>query len=269
MRRLMKFLAAALYAVGASPTYAQAYDMPVQATLLPGWERSDGTRIAGVRLSLEPGWKTYWRAPGDAGIPPQFSWSRSDNLRAVGIEWPAPSVFLTSGMRTIGYSGDVVLPVVLRATDTDAPIRIDATIDLGICRDICIPHRVRLQADITDQNTNPTPAIAAALAARPLSAGEAGVRGATCALRPTKDGLEITAALQMPDARGDEVVIIEPGPGNLWMSETEVTRNGGQLTATGEAMRSDGAAIALDRSQIVITVLGRNQAVEVRGCAPT
>ncbi len=57
----------------AVPALAQdQFDLPVTGQVLEGWVRADGTRMAAVQLDLEPGWKTYWRAPGDAGIPPSF-----------------------------------------------------------------------------------------------------------------------------------------------------------------------------------------------------
>ncbi len=246
-----------------------AFDMPVKGEILPGWERADGTRIAAVRLTLAPGWKTYWRTPGDAGIPPQLDWSGSENLGGVGITWPAPEVFLTAGMRTIGYSGDVVLPIALAPKRAGEPITLQADLDIGVCSDICIPHQMTLSATIDDNNRKPTPMIAAALAAQPYSAKEAGVTSATCDLSPTADGLAIRATLGLPSAGGEEVVIIEPGQPGLWMSETKTTRNGRTLVAVGEMMMSDGAPVALDRSDITFTVLGSKHAVEITGCAPS
>src|SRR6056297_1939284 len=76
----------------------------VRAEILGGWVTESGTRIVGLRLSLAPGWRTYWSVPGDAGIPPQFDWSGSDNLVGVRVHWPAPTVFETYGMRTAGYA---------------------------------------------------------------------------------------------------------------------------------------------------------------------
>lgn len=261
--------ALALSLAAAVPAGAgDSFDMPVKGEIISGWEQADGTRVAAVRLALAPGWKTYWRSPGDAGIPPEFNWSRSDNLRGVGITWPAPEVFSTAGMRTIGYSGNVVLPIALAPRDAGGPITLRAEINLGICSDICIPHQMRLEAVIDRGNTKPTPVIAAALAARPYSAKEAGVKAATCAVRPTADGVEIEARIALPSAGGEEVVIIEPGQPGLWSSETAARRSGGTLTAVGEVMAADGSPLSLDRSAIRITVLGKKHAVDIKGCAP-
>lgn len=243
------------------------FETPVTGEVLKGWERADGTRIAGLRLRMAPGWKTYWRQPGDAGIPPQFDWSGSDNLGAVGITWPTPKIFLTAGMRTIGYTGDVVLPIALVPRKPGEPIRLNAEIDMGVCSDICVPHRMTLDAVIDDRNTKPVPAIAAALAEQPYSGTDAGVTAATCALRPTRDGLAITARLSMPSAGGAEIVVIEPGEPGIWVSETATSRGGGTLTAEAEMIAGAGKTLAIDRSALRFTVLGEKHAVDIRGCA--
>ena len=259
-------LALAVTATLARPVQAgDSFEMPVKGEILPGWQQADGSRMAAVRLTLAPGWKTYWRTPGDAGIPPQFDWSGSRNLATVGLHWPKPGVFLTAGMRTIGYEGDVVLPITLTPRG-DGPLHVETTLDIGVCSDICVPHRMELRAVIDDANTRPTPAIAAALASLPYSGREADVRAATCALSPTSDGMRIEATLSLPDTGGEEVVIIEPGRG-IWMSETKTSRQGRTLQAVGEMMTGDGSPVAIQRSDIVITVLGSRKAVEIRGCA--
>lgn len=240
--------------------------MPITGEILHGWQQPDGTRMAAIKLTLAPGWKTYWRSPGDTGIPPEFDWSRSRNLNSVGITWPAPQVYREGGVVTIGYKNEVVLPITLAPRISRKPLKVKTTLNIGVCSDICIPHRMKLKATITDANTIPTPAIAAALAARAYSGQEAGVQAATCALRPTTDGLEITAKLTMPKTGAREVVVIEPGQPNIWMSETDVSRSGGQLTATGDLMATDGGAMTIDRSRVKITVLSGNGAVEINGC---
>lgn len=240
---------------------------PVVGTLLPGWQQADGTRMAALRLELAPGWKTYWRSPGDAGIPPQIDWSGSRNLAGVALHWPAPRVYREGGVTTVGYKDVLVLPVTLRPTRPGA-MEVTAALDIGVCKDVCIPHRMTIEGTIADGATSPSPVIAAALAARPLSAREGGLSSATCALRPSADGLEITAELRLPPLGGREMVVIEPGRAEVWASEMDVTRQGGTLRAVGDLAALSGGTFALDRSALTITVLGDGQAVEIRGCQP-
>lgn len=260
--------ALALCAAAFSATAQDRIGTPIVGEVLPGWQLADGTRVAALRLTLAPGWKTYWRTPGDAGIPPQFDWSKSSNLRGVGVTWPAPAVFHQSGMRTIGYEDEVILPITIAPRRAGKPVKLKAHLDIGVCRDICVPYQLDLSATLDVASATPTPAIAAALAARPYSASEAGVTAATCALRPTADGLAIETRIAMPSAGGAEVVIIEPGQPGIWMSETKSTRAGTQLVSTGELAAMDGGALAINRSAVKITVLGANHAVEIDGCTP-
>lgn len=240
----------------------------VTGEILTGWQQPDGSRVAAIKLTLAPGWKTYWRSPGDNGIPPAFDWSGSSNLRGIGITWPAPKVFRQGGVRTIGYANELILPITIAPRKSSKPVKLRADLDIGVCSDICVPKQLSLTATLDTSNTKPTAAIAAALAARPYSASEAGVKSATCVLRPNANGLEIETRLTVPSAGGREVVVIEPGQANVWMSETDSSRKGGQLTATGDMSATGGGALAIDRSAIRITVLGSNHAVEIQGCTP-
>ena len=267
IKRLLSALA--LLATTSAPLWAQTNITPATGEILPGWVRSDGTRMAAIKITLAPGWKTYWRAPGDAGIPPQFDWSGSANLRGnVDIIWPTPKVQRQNGMRTLGYSDQVVLPIVLSPRRDGKPVKLRAALDIGVCKDICVPYQLTLKATLDSTTTKPTPAIASALAARPYGAAEAGVTAATCALRPNADGLEIETQITFPKMGGREVVVIEPGQAGVWMSETDTKRQGNTLTATGDLVPYDDKPLVINRSDVVITVIGTNQAVEIKGCTP-
>jgi DsbC/DsbD-like thiol-disulfide interchange protein len=257
----------ALFLAGADAATAEITD-PVRGEILHGWQRPDGTRVAAIKLELDPGWKTYWRSPGDSGIPLQISWAGSRNLRAVGLNWPVPKVYREDGITTIGYKDRLVLPVTLAPKKAGAPLLLRAELDMGVCKDVCIPYRMTLTAEITDTETRPSAAIAAALADRPMTAREGRVVSARCRLTPGSDGLNITTDIEMPPLSGQEIVVLEPGSADIWTSEMDVQRRGSTLSASGEMASVSGRALALDRSQITITVLGGGQAVEIKGCSP-
>ncbi|WP_300036595.1 protein-disulfide reductase DsbD domain-containing protein [uncultured Roseobacter sp.] len=263
-------LFSALISLGmAGPLSAQSgFKEPVTAQVLPGWVKTDGTRVAALHLSLAPGWKTYWRAPGDAGIPPAFDWAGSSNLSSVGISWPAPSVFDQNGMRSIGYENELIIPLTITPRSPGKPVRLSVDMDLGVCSDICVPYELEFEATLDSDASRPTPAIAAALAQMPYSAREAGVTSATCRVEPTEDGIRLEARVSMPSAGGQEVAVIEPGVPGVWVSEADTRRNGNSVVAVSEMIHADGGAIALDRKAIRITVLGSSHAVDIQGCTP-
>lgn len=229
---------------------------------VPGWQVSDGVEMGGIRIRLDPGWKTYWRAPGDAGIPPQFVWSGSDNLRAVRIHWPTPEVFDTAGMQTIGYTGEVILPVELFAKDPDQPVSVQGEALLGVCKDICIPANVGFGTDVGSDPAHGAAAITAALESRPQTAR---VR-ITCTVAPISDGLRLTAEVVLPSQGQDEVAVIEVGRPDIWVSEAETARQGDVLKVQADLVPPNAAPFSLDRSKVRMTVLGQKGAADLIGC---
>lgn len=266
-RWLRAALSLAIVPLTALPAAALAERMEdiVQLEILDGGITRSGTHMGAIRLTLSEGWKTYWRAPGDAGIPPQFTWAGSQNVGAVSIKWPTPDVFLTSGFRTIGYHDQLVLPVEITPAKAGVPIKLKGRMELGICKDVCIPSELTFEQALNPKSSK-NPAIVAALADQPLSAREAGVRHASCDIVPSRYGMQLKARIAMPSAGGEEVVVIEPGAPNLATTETTTTRSGDQLVAQTEIVSADGGIFAMDRSQLRFTVLGRNHAVDIRGC---
>jgi DsbC/DsbD-like thiol-disulfide interchange protein len=254
-----------LLALALTVSVAKAETAIVSSDLLPGWRAADGTHMAALRVRLAPGWKTYWRAPGDAGIPPAFDWSGSRNVAGVQIHWPRPDVFLFNGMRTVGYAREMVLPVRIVPRDPAAPISLAADVELGVCNDICMPARLDLAADLPPVGSA-DPAIRAALAARPETAAEAGVRRHACAVEATADGLRVTAEVEVPTLGRGEMAVIEAGDDTLWVSEARTARQGARLVAVADIVPLTGAPVTLDRRAITVTLLAEGRAVEIRGC---
>ena len=262
---MLKALTFALCAATASvgPALATTQDEVLQADLLPGWQMQNGHHMAGLRLQLAPDWKTYWRSPGDAGIPPLFNWSGSVNVKSVLVHWPSPVVFHTNGMQTIGYHDGVVLPLEVVPLDASKPIALRAGVDLGVCKDICMPAAVELTAVLAIGG--PDPAIKAALKAQPVGGKAAGLRAISCEVSPIADGLRLTAVLDLPQ-RGAETVVFETADAGVWVGEAQSARSGGRLTASADLVASSGEPFALDRSGVVVTVLGAGGSVEIAGC---
>lgn len=271
MRRLTRALAIALAAAAALLPVPLAAgsgvpDDVVTGEILGGWNTKNGTRMAALRLTLAPGWKTYWRAPGDAGIPPSFDWSGSDNLRGVSYHWPSPTIFSSYGMRTVGYKDELVLPIELHPKVPGTPISLNGRIDLGVCETICMPARISVAAQLDGKGKSDS-AIQAALASRPVSGARAGVESVTCDLSQISDGLHLAARITMPRLGGRETVLVETGDPRIWVSEPESDRKGRGLQVSADLVPPNGQPMALDRSAIRFTIIGDRQAVDIRGCA--
>jgi suppressor for copper-sensitivity B len=101
----------------------------------------DGPMVAVVEIALAKGYKTYWRTPGDSGVPPSFDFSGSENAAGIEVNFPPPLRFDDgAGGRSIGYLGPLVeLPVTFRPIDPAKPSRLVLAMDYAVCAKICIP----------------------------------------------------------------------------------------------------------------------------------
>lgn len=103
-----------------------------------------GTYVAGVEIALADGWKTYWRMPGDAGVPPTFDWAKSANVAETRVLYPAPHRIVEPAAETVGYKGSVVFPVQVTPKDLRKPVDLKLELEFGLCRDICVPATASL-----------------------------------------------------------------------------------------------------------------------------
>ena len=250
--------------IAAAPLQAQTVDEIVQASILPGTVDAGGTRLAAVRLTLLPGWKTYWRAPGDAGIPPVFDWSGSGNLAKAVPIWPRPEVFELNGMTSIGYHDELVLPMALTPVRAGVALDLRLKMQIGVCKDICVPAVLNLRATLAGDTADP--AIVRAIAAQPVPGSKAGLARIACTVTPIADGLSVRAEITLPPQGGAELVVFETADPTVWVSPAPTLRSGATLTATAELVPPAGAPFALDRSTVTLTVLGDDGAVEIHGC---
>ena len=100
--------------------------------------------VAGIQLRMDPGWKTYWKNPGDSGVPPSFDWSGSKNLKHAEVLYPAPHRVADANGTAIGYDDEVVFPVKLTPERAGEPIELKLAFAYGLCKDLCIPNDVSL-----------------------------------------------------------------------------------------------------------------------------
>lgn len=118
----------------------------ISATGIPRADRT--VTAAGIEITLDAGWKTYWRTPGE-GWPPSIEFNGSKNLAKAELLWPAPKRFNdTAGLLAFGYSEHVVLPVLIEPTTADQPVVLRVKISYGVCADICIPVETELEHTI-------------------------------------------------------------------------------------------------------------------------
>ncbi|WBU60243.1 protein-disulfide reductase DsbD domain-containing protein [Paracoccus albus] len=245
-----------LILITALPAAAQDLPQGLQsARLMPGWMTEDGQRTAALELVLEPGWKTYWRSPGDAGLPPEFDWKGS-NIGKVTFHWPAPEVIVSDGIRTLGYHDRLVLPFTVEPEQGGEPIGISADVTFGLCENICIPASLELFAPAA--GAVPDPAIQAAMDAAPALVN----RKPACEIGEIEDGMSVTLSTPEP---GAELAVEYGGAPDIWVSAPEFNAERSEVTV--DLVAPGGKPFPVDPAAVVLTVLGQDGATEFRGCA--
>ena len=151
MKRVISLLAMAPLALG---TAAPAQEATTEAAMSPwsigehaklrliaGATTPTGKQRVGVEIVMSPGFKTYWRSPGEFGVPPSFDWSGSTNIGGLDVRWPVPERFQDSAGYSIGYVGEVVIPVSVQPVDPSRPVMVVLKLDYAVCEKICIPAK--------------------------------------------------------------------------------------------------------------------------------
>ena len=127
---------------------------PYRVSLVTGG-MLDGLWQAGIVIDLEPDWKTYWRVPGDAGIPPQFDWSGSLNLQTVDVRFPIPARFQDASGDAIGYHDKVVFPLSIKPANPNQGTRLKLNMFFAVCKGVCIPAKAQLDLALDVSRSNP------------------------------------------------------------------------------------------------------------------
>lgn len=260
---------AALLALGTSTATAQSADTPGLQSfeLLQGWRTAGGDHMAAVRIRLDAGWKTYWRAPGGLGIPAQFDWSGSQNIASVRFHWPTPHVYDEDGLVTIGYKNELVLPIQFTPTRAGQDIVVSADVEFGVCADVCLPTAARIDAVLPQSGQSHGTAIRAALANRPQRGGDAGVRDVACVIKPSPDGYSLTAQMQTATTLSSRTLAVLEYPGtDIWIDETEARPQGRSMHISSTLYTMNDAPIILDRSRLRLTLFDGKTAIDIQGC---
>jgi len=183
--------------------------------LLAG-SRSGAVLLGGIAFQLQPGWKTYWRTPGDSGVPPRFDFSKSENVEAVTVLWPAPMKFDDgAGGHSMGYHDQVVLPLRIVAKNADKPVTLRATVNYAVCEKLCIPVEADPELAFTSVASTEDNALFAALDTVPKPANVGDPNPLT--IRDVKRDGKTTVLVDVvaPPGTGDVNLFVE-GPTPDW-----------------------------------------------------
>jgi DsbC/DsbD-like thiol-disulfide interchange protein len=130
----------ALCGIARADSSAWSEDMKSGIRLIGG-ETARTPMQAGVEMKIAPGWHTYWRYPGDSGVPPEFDFAGSDNLKSATVLYPAPKLHKDAGGETIGYDADVIFPIEVVPKDASKPVKLKLSMDYAVCENMCVPAK--------------------------------------------------------------------------------------------------------------------------------
>ncbi len=209
---------------------------------------------AGVEIRLKPGWHTYWRYPGDSGIPPQFDFTRSDNVQAVDVLWPAPQRLPEAGNISIGYDRDVILPLRVIAKDPGKPVVLRLKLDYAICEKLCVPAEARAELALAPLRSSFDVALATAEARVPkkLAMGE----GQSLSVRSLRreDGAARPKVVVDVAAPNGNVDLFAEGPTPQWALPIPAAIDGAPAGQRRFVFELDGAPAGASYGGAVITL---------------
>ncbi|MDE0782391.1 MAG: protein-disulfide reductase DsbD family protein [Planktomarina sp.] len=252
-------LVAATLTSVAAPVKANQLNDIVEVVLLPGWRMEDGHHMAGLQINLAPGWKTYWRQPGDSGISPFFDFSESKNVGKVNVLFPTPKVTWVDNFRTISYSQTVIFPLLVQP-DVRNPITLKGQVQIGVCQEICIPVSLKVKAQLPISSTKDI-AILAAIQAQPKKMDVP----VFCKFDPIEGGMYLRLSLPAPPS-GITDATIELANASLWVSTPKITLKDDKLIVEASVLTSTGSFVSVTRSAVTTTLFGQKKSFSYTGC---
>jgi DsbC/DsbD-like thiol-disulfide interchange protein len=250
-------------AADASPWVEDTYSA---IRLIAGANQSGADSLrAGIEIKMQPAWHTYWRYPGDSGVPPRFSFSGSDNLATVKVLYPAPHAFTDEVGTTIGYKGNVILPLRVFPRQMDKPVTLRAKIDYAVCDRLCVPVEAHLELTLSSAGGADNPALAAAEARvpKPESAAEAGLT----ARRANDDKLKPLVFVDLAAPTGQTVELLVEGPTPEWALPIPKPTQGAPPGHQHFGFELDGLPPGVDPKgpfELTFTILQGDRATEVK-----
>lgn len=189
---ITSLLVAAFWLLGSEPVMAGAASRESAGDfssirLLNGGEKN-GAWQAGLHITLKPGWKTYWRVPGESGVPPQFDWSASRNAGDIAVSMPVPTRFSDGSGDGIGYKDGVVFPIAVPANDPSKPVHLALKLFYAVCNDICVPVQAEVSLHLSVDTVSESDRFRLAMAANQVPLDDEGKAVSVRSIRLADDG---------------------------------------------------------------------------------
>lgn len=248
---------------------------PATIALVDSGQTKNGARMAGLTIDLQPEFKTYWRTPGDSGLPPVFDWARSKNVKQVDVLWPVPHRFDDQAGSSIGYDGQVTLPIAVKLADPSQEAVLALTLSFGVCKTICIPVKSEAQMRLPpgERSTSATAAIQNALALVPTPAKlDGGTVPGILAAKLIQDGVKPALEVEALVPSGGKIVdLFVEGP-DSWLFGASVPAATGPGPAAGVTrivyrapLEDVPPGFKAEGTRLILTLASDKDAIEATG----
>jgi DsbC/DsbD-like thiol-disulfide interchange protein len=222
---------------------------------------------AGIEIRLKPGWHTYWRYPGDAGVPPRFDFTGSQNVDTVRVLWPAPRRLTEEGLSVIGYTEDVILPLVIVPRDRTRPATLRLSMEYAVCERLCVPMQATAELALAGAASSHDAVLAQALGQVPRrrALGEA----SPFAVRSiAREGASARIIIEV--AAPANVDVFAEGPTPEWALPLPIVLPPSAPGLLRFALALDGAppGVRYEGALITITAVTASEAIETAAPIP-
>ncbi len=221
-----------------------------------GLPEGDGRLRGALEIDLKPGWKTYWRNPGSAGIPPQIDISRNAHISAAELQYPAPERIHDGETQWAGYTQSVALPVTFTLDQANAATLIDVDVFLGICETICIPFQASFTFDPAADADNISDALTVRRAFASLPSPADAAFGIVSAERT---GGAVLLTGNVPPSTSDPTLFLDHERAHLLATPKLESRDGDTVSFVVEILGDDIGK--LESTPLIYTLTAGGEAV--------
>jgi suppressor for copper-sensitivity B len=200
----------------------------------------------GLQFKLNPDWWTYWRSPGEAGLPAKIDWAGSENLAEARVLWPLPVRHTLLGIETLGYENEVLLPVLAKPKTAGQPVRLRAAVDYLVCEKICVPARAELKLDLPAGPAVPSPFVDLIDRWRAKVPGDGAAAGLSVT-RAALSGNELLVRVSAREPLAKPDLLVEGPAGRFFghpVARLDADGRGGALVVPVSGARTAVAALA-------------------------
>jgi len=244
----------------ATPAFADEFasswskSLKSEARLISGGDVPGTGQLAGVEIHLAPNTLTYWRNPGEAGVPPIFNFEGSENLQAAKVLYPAPSLLSEGGVIAYGYEDRVVFPILVTAQDAAQPVKLRYKLDYATCEKICVPAKADGELLLQKQGGSAQADIQRALARVPKTVA-LGDTAPLSLLLLTRIADAATPTFDVMVAAGETADLFAEGPDAVYLAVQKYDER--HFTVKAQDVPAD-----MKTAQLKLTLVTKSAAIE-------